>query len=80
MSKYCILNKDVEKGEFKEYNQITSLYFNKKQEYLTVEQKYYKEKDGVLIEKDNIIELAVNNQELIKLRDFLNSLELYEGN
>ena len=51
---------------------ITSLHYNKISEYLIVKQNWIHNGD----EYEDVLELSTSNDELIALRDYLNSLPL----
>jgi len=58
---------------------IQLLRYSKREAYLSMEYRDVPEKDNIDITekpKLEVYELGVNNEEIIKLRDFLNSLNL----
>ena len=77
MVKYLVLMDDKPIGDFSGVLQL--LRYSKREEYLTMEYREVDELGNIDISekpKVEVNEIAVNNEEIIKLRDFLNGLDL----
>ena len=79
MVKYHVIMVDKPDSENKFSGVLQAIRYCKREEYMTMEYREVPEKDNIDITKKpevEIHEIAVSNEELIGIRDFLNSLEL----